>query len=80
MTFGQIEANMPNWTAELMTDPARDHAPVVELLEDMFSRGRIFQDEAGALVFQLYEKPLSPIPADWLRGIIERFSDELKVR
>ena len=67
---------MELWTADLMTDPDRDHAPIIELQDDGNFRARLYRDESGKLQLRIYEGPNSVIPVDWLLGIIQRFSEE----
>jgi hypothetical protein len=64
------------WTADIMTDPMRDHKLHVELKEDGNFRARIYRDESGQVQLRVYDGPGSIIPVEWLLGIIQRFSRE----
>jgi hypothetical protein len=66
------------WTAEVMTDPMRDHKLHVELSDDGHFRGRLYLDELGKLQLQIYAGSPSTMPVDWLVGIIHRYSDDVK--
>jgi len=66
------------WTAEIMTDPMREHKLHVELEEEGRYRGRLYRDEVGKLQLQIYDGAQSTIPVEWLLGIIQRFSDDVK--
>lgn len=69
---------MANWTAEIMTDPERNHRLHVELLEDGACRARLYKDDAGTLQLQLYDTPTTTIPVQWLLEIAARFTDDLR--
>ncbi len=64
------------WSADIMTDPLRDHKLHVELREDGNFRGRLYKDELGKLQLRFYRGAETIIPVDWLLGIIQRFSEE----
>jgi hypothetical protein len=68
---------MGRWTAEIMSDPLRDHKLHVELLEDGVYRARLVQDDDGALQLRIYGGKETVIPVDWLAGIVCRFQDDL---
>lgn len=59
-----------------MTDPNRNHAPIVELLEDEIFRARLLRDDSGKTVLHVYEGGHLDIPAEWLQGIIARFCED----
>ncbi|MBI5723878.1 MAG: hypothetical protein HZA50_07975 [Planctomycetes bacterium] len=66
------------WTAEIMTDPARDHELHVELRQDELYRARIYQDEQGKIQLQLYDGKPGILPVEWLTGIIDGFKNDLR--
>jgi hypothetical protein len=68
---------MRNWTAEIMSDPCRDHKLHVELLEDEVFRARLFQDETGDLQLRVYHGKEATIPVNWLLGIVRHFQQDL---
>ena len=65
------------WTAEIMTDPARDHELHVELLEDGKYRARLYKDRGGFLCLHVYEGDEATMPVEWLLGIIAKFRNEI---
>lgn len=67
---------MENWTAEIMTDPDRDHKLHVELLEDRCYRARLLEEDGG-LQLRVYGGKETLIPVDWLLGIIRHFQTDL---
>lgn len=67
---------MTQWSAEVMTDPMRDHKLHVELLEDEAYRARLYKDNAGKIMLWVYKGADSTIPVDWLLGIVRRYSEE----
>jgi hypothetical protein len=71
----------PSWTAEIMTDPMRNHRLHVELLEDGHFRGRLLEEEPGNLLLQVYTGRETTIPVQWLLDIAKTFKEDLeKVR
>ena len=70
---------MTTWTAEIMTDPMRDHKLHVELMEGGIYRARLYKDDLGKVQLWVYKGTETTIPAEWLLGIIQRFSEEPSV-
>ena len=68
---------MDTWTADITTDPDRDHKLSVELQEDGHYRARLFQDDNGVLQLRVYSGKDTTIPVDWLLGIIRHFQEDL---
>ncbi len=67
---------MGTWTADIMTDPSRNHKLHVELQEDGHFRARLFQDDSGALQLRVYDGKETTIPVDWLLGIVRHFQED----
>ena len=67
---------MTDWSAEIMTDPMRDHKLHVELREGGNYRARLYRDDVGMIQLWFYKGTDTTIPVDWLLSIIERFSRE----
>jgi hypothetical protein len=68
---------MGNWTADIMTDPLRDHKLCVELQEDGEYRARLFQDSSAVLQLRIYDGKEITIPVKWLFGIVRHFQEDL---
>jgi hypothetical protein len=68
---------MGTWTADIMTDPDRDHKLHVELQEDGNYRARLFQDDNGRLRLRIYGGKDSTMPVDWLLRIIRHYQEDL---
>jgi hypothetical protein len=68
---------MTQWTAEIMTDPARNHKLHVELKEDDRYRARLYQDEEGRLQLQLYDGLPAVVPVQWLLDVVARFGKDV---
>jgi len=64
-----------SWSADIVTEPSRDHELCVDLLEGGVHRARLRRNERLELELVCYEGDFT-IPADWLVGIIQRFSAE----
>jgi hypothetical protein len=65
---------MSTWTADIATDPSRDHGLYVELMEDEHYRARIEWNTQRQLEIRCYGS--CTIPAEWLVGILEQFRTE----
>jgi len=65
---------MGTWTADITTDPDRDYALYVELLEDDRHRGRVERAPDGMIQVVWYE-PVA-VPWEWLAGIVARFKTD----
>ena len=63
---------MGTWTADIATDPKRDHRLHLELLENEEFRGRVIRADDGHWRITFYEA-VSDVPWDWLAAILERF-------
>ena len=63
------------WTADIMTDPMREHQLHIEFQEDGKYRCRLY-NENGQLQLRVYDGPGFVIPVEWLLDIIQRFSKE----
>ena len=63
------------WTADLVTEPSRNHNLCIDLFEDGVHRARISRNERDELELTCYGGEFR-IPADWLVGIIQRFEAE----
>jgi hypothetical protein len=63
------------WTADILTEPSRDHELCVDLYDDDVVRGRIRRNERFEVELICYGGEFA-IPADWLVGIIQRFTEE----
>jgi len=69
---------MGNWTADITTDPDRNHQLLVELQENDEYRARLYE-EGGELKLLVYEgSARSVIPVNWLLGIIDGFRKDLE--
>jgi hypothetical protein len=60
------------WTADIVSEPARGHQLCVDLSEGETFRARIERNDGDVFELVVYEGPLR-IPAEWLAQIIERF-------
>ena len=66
-----------SWTADIMTDPMRDHQLHIEIQEDGNYRCRLY-NENGQLQLRVYDGPGFFIPVSWLQDIIQSFSKEVQ--
>jgi hypothetical protein len=64
-----------SWSADIVSEPSRNHELCVDLFEGGVHRGRLRRNERLELELVCYEGDYT-IPADWLVGIIQRFSAE----
>jgi hypothetical protein len=65
------------WTADIATDPDRDHRLYLELLEDEEFRGRVIRADDGQVRITFYEA-VADVPWDWLAATIESFKRDIK--
>jgi hypothetical protein len=66
------------WTAEIMTDPMRDHRLHVELLEDGHFRARLYEDDSGRFALRVYAGDEAIIPTDWFFAITQKFKENIE--
>jgi hypothetical protein len=64
-----------SWSADIGSEPNRNHELCVDLFEGGVHRARIRRNERLELELVCYEGEFT-IPADWLVGIIQRFIAE----
>lgn len=63
------------WTADILSDPTRNHDLCVEISEGDHYRARIQRDAQGAVELVCYQGGFT-IPALWLVGLIQRFIED----
>jgi hypothetical protein len=63
------------WSADIVTEPSREHELCVDLFEDGVHQARVRRNERRELEFVCYGAGFT-IPAEWLIGVIERFRVE----
>jgi len=60
------------WTADVVTEPSKDHALCLDLFEDEIHRARLQRNDQGQLVLVCYGDTFE-VPAVWLANVIQRF-------
>ena len=70
---------MGQWNADVVTEPAQDHALCVDLFEGHLHRGCLQANERGELVLISHGDAFE-VPALWLANTIQRFAAEAPVR
>ena len=63
------------WSADIVSEPSRDHDLCVDLFEGGVHRARLRRNERRELELVCYEGEFT-IPGEWLVGIIQRFIAE----
>ena len=63
------------WTAEIVSEPTRNHELCVDLFEDDIHRARLQRNERRELELVCYRGQFA-IPAEWLADVVERFAQD----
>ena len=73
---GELTEVEMGWTADIVSEPTRNHELCVDLFEDGVHRARIERNDVGEVIFVSYGNPFA-IPVEWLREVTERFVSEV---
>ena len=69
------ECAVGKWTANVVTEPAQDHALCLDLFEDDIHRARLQRNQQGEFTLVGYGDAFE-LPAIWLANTIQRFVAE----
>lgn len=61
------------WSADIVSEPSRDHELCVDLLENGVHQARIQRNERRELEVVCYGGDRIAIPAEWLVSVIQQF-------